>query len=290
MAYVFYDTETTRTNLALFAAILTDDDLNELERFEIRCRLLPYIVPAPGALRANQVHPKLLTDPSLPSYYKATCTIAEKLRSWSPAVFIGYNSLGFDEVLLRQAFFQNLKPIYLTNPNHNTRADTYRLIQAACIYAHDSIIVPVTSEGRLTRRLDAIAPANGFNQHNAHDALGDVEATIYMARLIRQRAAKMWAAMMQLSSKAGSIQRAMSGQILSLTEFYHGKPYSWPVVGCGQNPDFDAQLGVFDLKYDPDDYLDLSVEGIVEVLNSSNKAIRCIRANNQPILLPLALA
>jgi hypothetical protein len=49
-------------------------------------------------------------------------------------------------------------------------------------------------------------------------------------------------------------------------------------------------LGLFDLKYNPDDYLDLPVEKLVEVMNGSNKAIRCIRANNQPILLPLALA
>lgn len=139
MAYVFYDTETTGTNLAFdqilqFAAILTDDELNEVERFEIRCRLLPHIIPAPGAIRATRLDPSRLTDPTLPSYYEATCTIADKIRAWSPAVFIGYNSLGFDEALLRQAFFQNLKPIYLTNTNRNTRADTYRLIQAACIY------------------------------------------------------------------------------------------------------------------------------------------------------------
>ena len=60
MPYVFYDTETTGTVTAFdqilqFAAIKTDDDLNELDRFNIRCGLLPHIVPAPGALRATRV-------------------------------------------------------------------------------------------------------------------------------------------------------------------------------------------------------------------------------------------
>ncbi len=46
MPYVFYDTETTGTETAFdqilqFAAIRTDDDLNEVDRFDIRCRLLP---------------------------------------------------------------------------------------------------------------------------------------------------------------------------------------------------------------------------------------------------------
>src|SRR5258708_411795 len=175
MAFVFYDTETTGTNTTFdqilqFAGIFTDDDLNEIDRFEIRCRLMPHVVPAPGALRANRVRPAMLSDPSLPSHHEAICAIAEKLRSWSPAVFIGYNSLNFDETLLRQAFYQNLKPTYLTNTNRNTRADVLRLVQAACVYAPNSIIVPTAESGRPTLRLDALAPANGFNHANAHDA------------------------------------------------------------------------------------------------------------------------
>ena len=58
MPYVFYDTETTGTETAFdqilqFAAIKTDDDFNELDRINVRCRLLPHIIPAPGALRAR---------------------------------------------------------------------------------------------------------------------------------------------------------------------------------------------------------------------------------------------
>ena len=46
MNFVFYDTETTGTNTAFdqilqFGAIRTDAELNELERFEVRCQLLP---------------------------------------------------------------------------------------------------------------------------------------------------------------------------------------------------------------------------------------------------------
>ena len=55
MSLVFLDVETTGTNTTFdqilqFAAILTDHDLKEIERFEIRSRLLPHIVPSPGAI------------------------------------------------------------------------------------------------------------------------------------------------------------------------------------------------------------------------------------------------
>ena len=53
MNFVFYDTETTGTDTTFdqilqFAAILTDADFNELDRFEIRCRLMSHIIPAPA--------------------------------------------------------------------------------------------------------------------------------------------------------------------------------------------------------------------------------------------------
>ena len=84
MAFVFYDVETTGVHkhfdqVLQFAAIKTDADLNEVDRFEIRCRLLPHIVPSPGALKVTNVSIAQLLDPSLPSHYEMTCAIADKL-------------------------------------------------------------------------------------------------------------------------------------------------------------------------------------------------------------------
>jgi exodeoxyribonuclease I len=117
-SFVFYDTETTGTDTVFdqilqFAAILTDDHMRELDRFEIRCRLLPHVVPAAGALIATGVSPLLLTDSALPTHYEAR-QIARKLADWSPSIFLGYNSMSFDEELLRQTFYQTLQPIYVT--------------------------------------------------------------------------------------------------------------------------------------------------------------------------------
>ncbi|MYA60101.1 MAG: exodeoxyribonuclease I, partial [Chloroflexi bacterium] len=68
MALIFYDTETTGTEtfydqILQFAAIKTDADLNELDRLTIRCRLSPYYVPAPGALRLRGIYLAKLTAP-----------------------------------------------------------------------------------------------------------------------------------------------------------------------------------------------------------------------------------
>ena len=62
MSFVFYDTETTGTNTTFdqilqFGAIRTDDQLRELERFEIRCRVLPDVAVSPGAMRVTGENP-----------------------------------------------------------------------------------------------------------------------------------------------------------------------------------------------------------------------------------------
>ncbi len=291
MPYVFYDTETTGTETAFdqilqFAAIRTDDDLNELDRFNIRCRLLPHIVPAPGALRVNRVTPTMLTDPALPSHYEAIKRIRSKLLEWSPAIFIGYNSIAFDEDLLRQALFQPLHPAYLTNTKGNARADVMRIAHATSVYSPNSIAVPIDDGGRQTFRLEHLAPANGYDHGQAHEAMADVEATIHMARLTRERAPEIWQAMDRAARKSSVIQHVTGETMVSLTEYHFGRPYSWLVTYCGENPHYDAQLAVFDLFHDPDEYRSLSVEQLVSVLNASPKVIRSLRTNAQPILMP----
>lgn len=70
--FAFYDFETTGTSPKYdqpiqFAANLTDDDFNQVERINIRCRLSLHIIPAPWALAVTGVTPETLTDSNLPS-------------------------------------------------------------------------------------------------------------------------------------------------------------------------------------------------------------------------------
>ena len=291
MPYVFYDTETTGTNTAFdqilqFAAIRTDDDLNELERFSIRCRLLPHIIPSPIALLLTRVTPAMLTDSDLPSHYAMIRQIRDTLLKWSPATFIGFNSIVFDETLLRQALFQTLHPAYLTNTNGNARSDVLRVAHAAKAYTPDAIVVPSDDRGRQVFALDRLALANGYNGNDAHEAMADVMATIYMAHLIRSRAPDLWAAMDRTTTKNAVNDYVATDSLFSLTESYFGQSHSWLVTPCGQNPNDAGQLAFFDLSFNPDDYRFLSAEELVAVLNASPKAIRSLRTNRQPIMMP----
>jgi exodeoxyribonuclease-1 len=269
MHYVFYDTETTGTLTAYdqilqFGAIRTDENLIEFERFDIRCRLMPHVVPAPKALEVTGVTPDMLTDASLPSHYEAMRRIHDQLTAWSPAVFIGFNSLAFDEALLRHA--------------------------STSVYAPNVITVPIGDNERPVYRLDRLAPANGFNHADAHEAMADVAATIHMAKLVKDRAPAVWDAMMARTRKQDVSDFLFDQPIVCLTEFWGARPYSRLVTACGSNPSYDAEHAVFDLSFAPEDYLHMSVDALVDVLRSRTKPIRIIRANAQPILMPFESA
>jgi exodeoxyribonuclease-1 len=295
MPYIFYDTETTGTETAFdqilqFAAIKTDDNLNELDSFNIRCRIQPYAVPSPEALLVTGVRPALLIDKNLPSHYEAIRLIRAKLMAWSPATFIGYNSIDFDENLLRQALFQTLHPAYLTNTKGNARADVMRIAIAASTYAPGAISVPEDAKGKQTFKLDRLAPANGFQHDDAHEAMADVRATIYVASLLRDKAPDVWGAMSRATRKNDALEYIQSLPVLSLTERSFGRCNSWLVAACGVNQDNSGQVAVFDLAYNPDEYLDLTVGTLINVLNAKTKVIRTVRANAQPIIMPAASA
>ena len=218
MTFVFYDTETTGTNTTFdqilqFGAVKADHELRELDRFEIRCRLLPYVVLAPGAMRVTGVTVDQLTDPDLPSHYEMVRAIKAKLEEWSPAIFIAHNSMTFDEHLLRQALYKTLHPPYLTNTNGNSRSDSLRIMQAVNLFQPDIFSVPADAKGRPTFKLDMLAPANGFSHVTAHDAMGDVEAMIHMCRILAERAGKHWSNFVRFAQKAAVLTFAEEDQV-----------------------------------------------------------------------------
>ena len=295
MAFVFYDTETTGTDMAFdqilqFGAIRTDDDLNEIDRFEIRCRLQPHIVPAPMALKVTGITPRMLLDPALPSHYQAMRQVHAKLSDWSPSIFVGYNSISFDENLLRQAFYQTLQPIYLTNTGGNTRADMLRIAHAVAVYTENAISIPLGDAGQQVFKLDELAPINGFGHANAHDAMGDVEATIHLAKLARDRAPEVWGRMMGLSRKQDAANILEREEILCLTQYWRGQAHNRYVTECGADPTDDAARAVFDLKQDPEPYIDMTIGELVHEMKRSPAVVRGVRTNAQPILMPYTAA
>lgn len=290
MSFVFYDTETTGLDSAFdqilqFAAIKTDAELNEIERFEIRSRLCPSVIPHPKALHVTGTTVDRLTDSGLPTRYDMTCQIRAKLLDWSPAIFVGHNSIAFDEHFLRQSLYQSLQPPYLTNTSGNCRSDSLRIIQAAVALEPGCIEVP-TVNGKRSFKLDQLAPANGFEHSNAHDALADVEATIAVCRLLLERVPEVWSNLCRVSQKQAALDFIASEETICLVETYYGNTYAWIVAPLGRNPENPAEFLVFDVLVDPESLGELDDDELVGRLTASPKPVRAIRANACPLIFP----
>lgn len=295
MNFAFFDLETTGTSPAFdqplqFAAILTDTNFKEIERVDLRCRIAPHIIPSPWALAVTGLRPAQLVDPNLPSFFDFTQSLAQLVMRWSPAIWTGFNSIRFDEEMLRQALYQNLQTdIFATQFNGNTRFDIMTAVFAVWHRRHDLLEWPVDETGLVRFKLDRLAPLNGFEQHNAHDALGDVEATIHIARAIAQRDSELWAELLENREKACVRARLESFEPLELIgRFGGGLPQAIAGCFCGYSASNPNQAAFFDLEAgDPTDWIHADDAAIFAAVDAAPRIIRSVSLNKTPSLLKL---
>ena len=117
------------------------------------------------------------------------------------------------------------------------------------------LIFPTDESGQKVFKLDSIAPANGFKHDQAHDAMGDVEATIFLCRQLIEKAPEIWSSFMRFSTKAAVVDYITEEPMFCMSDFYFGKPYSCIVTTIGQNQENKAEWYVYDLSVDPDSLL-----------------------------------
>lgn len=292
MAFVFYDVETTGLNkrfdqILQFAAVRTDVDLVVTDRFETRSRLMPHVVPSPKALHLTGTLLAAATDMSRQSHYDMVCEIARVLSSWSPAIFLGFNSISFDEEFLRQAFYQCLHPIFLTNTSRNARADVLNLMRAAGTL-HPSVIRPgVGVDGAHVYKLGPLAVANGILPGKAHDAVYDVDATLGLCQLVRSGAPELWSAFLRFSSKTSVVDFVRDEEAFAYFNFYGSPRIMHFLTRVGISPRDGNIHYCLDLAGDIDALRGLDDLQLTQRMTVEPRPIRRLKINGSPLLYPL---
>ena len=98
-------------------------------------------------------------------------------KRWSPAVFLGYSNINFDDEMLRKEFFKGLRQPYLTNTNGNKRQDGLNIVRAAFAVNNKIMKTEINEKGNAVMKLESLARMNGIESGGAHNALFDANLT-----------------------------------------------------------------------------------------------------------------
>ncbi len=291
MKYVFWDLETSTLNASYgsilqAAAICTDEDFNILDQFDLRGRMKrEYPIPSIKALLVNEVSIDQLKNHEN-SNFSLISQIQNKFLKWGEVLFIGYNSISFDDFHLRNALYQSAMPPYITNTNGNKRGDAMKLLHSAAAAYPNAFVRPLDENtGRITFRLEKFAALNDIKQLKAHDALSDVEATMGVCKLIKDKCYDVWENSLKTSSKQDLYNFIDQDKVFCATRYFRGKEYTHGLAFIAKDPTYENHAYCFDLTFDPDLIFDLNRDELKQMFKGKNKCFHMIKANEQPILL-----
>ena len=290
MNYVFYDFETSGNNkdfdqILQIGAVSTDDGFQVKDKINISCRLKKDIIPAPEALLINKISIDQLKSNEV-SHYNLVSQLKQKFEEWSPACFVGFNSIGFDEDVLRQGLFQSLNYPYLTTSKDNRRLDVLKLARGVSAFAPNTIVVPLGENNKQSFKLGNLTKVNQIDHKNAHDAIGDVMATLELAKKIKSSASEVWDSLLIYKKGDDIGKKIFSEDFVCYQDLVFGKLYNFAACFVCFHPVYGKSwLAAFDLKHDPRPLLDLGFSELKQALFSSPVKIRQISLNKMPIVL-----
>ena len=292
MNYVIWDIETDSAQLDWatmieVGAILLDENFKEKERFSARCRMPQDRVPSATALCINKSNVDLITKGNM-SHYQMIAQLEKKFREWSPATFMGFSSVGFDDEILRREFFKSLRKPYLINTEGNSRHDALNMIKAAFAIDENVLKTELNPKGNKSMKLESLARLNGFDSKDAHSALFDTELTVKILGLLKDKQPDLWHEYLKTKSKVVVENLIKQEKMFTINENFFGKNYlflvaplhpnSWmhPVYKWGQ---------VVNLSSNIEELQKLNYQDLKKEMKKSPRFYKTIKSNKAPIIL-----
>ena len=298
--YETFGTDPRRDRIAQFAGIRTDDQLNIIgEPIDILCRAADDVLPQPDASMVTGLTPHKTHESGL-----VEAEFIDRINhefSTPNTCVVGFNNLRFDDEFTRYSLYRNFFDPYAREwQNGCSRWDIIDMVRITRALRPDGIEWPVTEDGIATNRLELITEANGISHEAAHDALSDVYATIAVAKLIRDKQPRLYDYIYQNRQKhqvANLLNVNQGKPVLHASGMYPGDVLNTAMVlPLAPHPKNKNGIIVYDLRYDPEPLLTLSVETIRERLYTpkaeleegvERMPLKTIHINKCPVVVPV---
>jgi exodeoxyribonuclease-1 len=266
--------------------ILVDSNFKELDRFNFRCRLPEGEIPQAMALIVNKTSVDLLTKGNL-SHYQMLGQLEAIFKKWSPAIFLGWSNIGFDDEMIRNEFFRGIRYPYITNATPNKRHDGLSIARGAHAVDESVVKTEINEKGNAVMKLESLARMNGFESGGAHSALFDAELTVKVLGLIKKNQPQTWDKFLKTANRADTEVIIKKEKIFTLAEYHFGKNYKYVVAPLHPkyciHPVYQWGQAV-DLKVDPVPLLNMSISELQGAMKKQ-KFLKTIRSNKAPIIL-----
>lgn len=306
-SFYWYDLETFGISpqfdrIAQFAGIRTDQNLNPIgEPDMFYCQPSLDTIADPEACLITGITPQECREKGI--LEKDFMGKINGIFTQADTCVVGYNSMRFDDEFIRYSNYRNLLDPYLREwSNGNSRWDVIDLVRASYALRPNGINWAFHEEGKPSFKLTDLTKANNMTHSAAHDALSDVEATIQVAKLIKDKQPKLFDYCLQLRNK-NYVKSLLNWQILKPIVHISNKipaqrgclAIMLPLAIHPTNPN-----GVicYDLAFDPSGLFELDVEDIRDRIFTPQSdlpedcpriALKTIHINKAPIVAPLSV-
>ncbi|MBY0572318.1 MAG: exodeoxyribonuclease I, partial [Undibacterium sp.] len=276
--YETFGAQARRDRPAQFAAIRTDADLNEIgEAINIFCQPANDFLPDPQSCLITHITPQQCLEQGIPEHEFAAQI--EQALAASNTIGVGYNTIRFDDEITRFIFWRNLIDPYAREwQNGCGRWDILDMLRTCYALRPEGINWPLNEEGKVSFRLEHLTAANGLQHEAAHDALSDVRATIALAKLVKQKHAKLFDFCFSLHKKdkvANEIGLPLLGKpFLHISGMFGVErgclAIMWPLA---MHPKNKNEVIAWDLAHDPAELAGLDAETIQLRMFSKSDAL-----------------
>lgn len=304
MTFYFYDLETSGINprtarIMQFAGQRTDERLQPIgEPDNIFIRLSDDVLPEPDAIMVTGITPQHtrsegISEAEFIQYFNEHIATAGTIMT-------GFNSVRFDDEFMRYINWRNFSDPYewswLEDRSRWDLLDVSRMMRAL---RPDGIEWPDTPDGVPTNKLELLANANNITHDSAHDALSDVQATVGLARLIRDKQPKLFNYLLGMRDKKRVEALVQNEQMFVYSSGrYPGEFQKTTIVsGLAKHPKKQATL-VYDLRHDPAQFINMGVDELVEAWRWRSKddpykglrlPVKSLQYNRCPAVAPISV-
>lgn len=274
--FFFYDLETSGLNprqdrIMQFAGQRTNMNLEPIgEPYNLLVTLNDDTLPSPDALMVTGITPQKTVEEGY--------TEAQFARMLSEEIFtpdtiaVGFNNIRFDDEFIRHLLWRNFHDPYEWSwRDGRSRWDLLDVVRLTRALRPEGINWPLDDKGEPSNRLELITSANGIAHENAHDALADVTALIAVTKLIKQKQPQLYDYLLKMRDKK-VVQQLVNVDDKKPFVYASGrydKEFAKTTVAFPLTTSRNGGVVVYDLRYDPTPFVELSTEELSKKIFAS---------------------